>query len=239
MGLFDAATWRTPLRDRSIALDLVPASFLPIAEALELGRDATDACLVVGSQLAENGTSLEEALQQLRATSQIVIGQDPAFAHVKALCLAWSESTLGYLHQISCEDPMTGLASLAHLRSRLSELYRAERSTGAVPDKYALVILEVPSYAAGAGADQISRALVVASLGQAVRTVFVGGEATGRLGLHRIAVLATRDSTLSRRVALLRTLTEAGELRAGARVWIEGLPPTDVGAGNLLDELAR
>lgn len=238
MGLFDAATWRTPLRDRSIALDLVPPSFMPVAEALEIGRDATDACLVVGAQLAESGTSLEEALQQLRATSQTVIGQDPAFTHVEALCLAWSESTLGYLHQISCEDPMTGLASLAHLRSRLSELYRAERRAGAVPDNYALVILEVPTYAGG-GADHISRALVMAQLGQAARTVFVGGEATGRVGLRRIAVLATRDSALSRRVALLRTLTEAGDLRAGARVWIEGLPPTDVGAGNLLDELAR
>ena len=58
--------------------------------------------------------------------------------------MAWSEATLGYLHQLSCEDPLTGLASLAHVRSRLSELYRC-RATGTAPcpHTHALVVLDL------------------------------------------------------------------------------------------------
>src|SRR3546814_12395233 len=65
---------------------------------------------------------------------------EPAFADVRALSMAWSESTLAYLHQLSCEDPLTGLASLAHIRSRLSELYRGAR---AADETHALVVLDL------------------------------------------------------------------------------------------------
>ena len=49
-------------------------------------------------------------------------GDEPDFDATEALSVAWSEETLGYLHQVSCEDPLTGLATLAHLRARLAEL---------------------------------------------------------------------------------------------------------------------
>ncbi len=242
MGWFDAGSARTSVRDRSTltvaAPRRVPAGFVPVAEALADSGGAADACLVLGAQLAENGVSLEEALRKLRETSHTVLGQDPVFADVRALCLSWSESTLGYLHQISCEDPMTGLASLAHLRSRLSEVYRSAGRSGTVPETHALVVAEVPTYR-GMPDDHLTRALVVAQLGQAARTVFVAGEATGRLGLRRVAVIARRDTALSRRVALLRALTRPDDPRAIQRIWIEGLPSTDEAAGQLLDELAR
>jgi hypothetical protein len=38
---------------------------------------------------------------------------------------------------------------------------------------------------------------------------------------------------------VLRTLLDGAEPAAGVRVWIEGLPGSDAGAGMLLDELAR
>ena len=43
--------------------------------------------------------------------------------------MAWSDATLEYLHDLSCEDPLTGLASLAHVRTRLDEIYREAELT--------------------------------------------------------------------------------------------------------------
>lgn len=249
MGLFETRSRRTSLSVVRDSRKTVPMGFEAVAEALQRGTGSTDACLVIGRQLADDGTSLEEALGGLQRTTQATLRRDPSFGDVQALCLAWSEATLGYLHQLSCEDPMTGLASLAHLRSRLSELYRGElrragpTSTPRVQETYALIVLDLP-FAASVDPDGVTRALQLAQLGVAARTVFPGTEITGRLGLRRIGVLATREAGLGRRVALLRTLTgevqRSGQIEArSTRVWIEGLPKTDDGAAQLLDELAR
>lgn len=250
MGLFETLVRRHTPSAVVDAREIVPVAFLAVAEALQSGTRSVDACLVVGRELADDGLSLEESLRGLRTTSRAVQGSDPAYADVEALCLAWSESTLGYLHQLSCEDPLTGLASLAHLRSRLSELYRGElRTSGpktsrttsvtSVQDSYALIVLDLPSTSVPVG-DGVSRALQLAQLGTAARTVFPGSETAGRLGLRRIGILVKRDAGLGRRVALLRTIATDDE-RGGqpTRVWIEGLPDTDNGAAQLLDELSR
>ena len=61
-------------------------------------------------------------------------GTTPDFEAAEALSVAWSEATLEYLHDLSCEDPLTGLASLAHVRTRLDEIYReAELTDVGVP----------------------------------------------------------------------------------------------------------
>lgn len=250
MRLFEVRTRRNPFSSGRAAHSVIPTAFEAVAEALQRGTGSVDACLVVGRQLADDGMSLEEALRGLRATSQAIRGLDPAYLDVEALCLAWSESTLGYLHQLSCEDPLTGLASLAHLRSRLSELYRGELRTSGpktsdglrsprVQDSYALIVLDLPASSA-AMEDGVTRALQLAQLGTAARTVFPGSEITGRLGLRRIGVLVRRDAGLGRRVALLRTLATDVQLSGQpTRVWIEGLPECDAGAAQLLDELSR
>jgi hypothetical protein len=254
MRLFDHRAWRAPRPADGGVRNAVPAGFEAVAEALQAGVGSVDACLVAGRRLADDGTSLHEALRGLRATTLAAHGVDPAYADVEALCLAWSESTLGYLHQLSCEDPLTGLASLAHVRSRLSELYRGElrqsgskvfgrRFSGRVRENYALVVMDLPAPPVAdhdPSEDGVTRALQLAQLGVTARTVFPGNEVAGRLGLRRIGVLATRDAHLGRRVAVLRQLT-AGVERIGhpARVWIEGLPETDAAAAQLLDELAH
>ncbi len=250
MRLFETRARRNSFAAVGGVRDVVPGVFEAVAEAMQTGTGSVDACLVVGRQLADDGMSLEESLQGLRATSRAIQGLDPAYCDVEALCLAWSESTLGYLHQLSCEDPLTGLSSLAHLRSRLSELYRGElrtpgpkTSSGKTPqsvqDSYALIVLDLPASSVSVD-DGVSRALQLSQLGTAARTVFPGSETTGRLGLRRIGILVKRDARLGRRVALLRTLASDAE-RGGqpTRVWIEGLPRCDAGAAQLLDELSR
>ena len=102
----------------------LPHRFEAVGEALTSGSDVIDVCSVAGQELARDGASVEETLTGLRATWRGVTGGDPSYDVVTALITAWSETTLGYLNQLSCEDPLTGLSSQAHLRSRLSELYR-------------------------------------------------------------------------------------------------------------------
>ncbi|MEO7845965.1 MAG: hypothetical protein ABIR82_11550 [Nocardioides sp.] len=213
-----------------------------VGEALASGSGSLDACAVVGRDLARDGASLHEALEALRTTYQTVSGHDPAYDDVLALSQAWSESTLGFLHGISCADPMTGLASRAHLRSRLEDLYRGQgREFGRVRHRYALVVVDLPidSYA-DSDTDSLARTLRLTRLGEATRTVFAGAETLAGSGSQRILVLAHRDERLGQRVALLRRMLDTLDLHGHlARVWIEGLPPGDAGAVALLDELAR
>ena len=82
------------------------------------------ACATAGRELAGDGLPLDAALDALRTTTRAATRRDPAYDAVRALGAGWSEATLGYLQEITCEDPLTGLASLPHLRSRLAELYR-------------------------------------------------------------------------------------------------------------------
>ena len=152
MGIFATRTRRGAqaevASDAEAAADVQefnPARFEAVGERLAAGRDASDACAMVGREMARDGADLGEALDGLRTTYARVLGGEPDFRAVRALGVAWSEETLGYLHQLSCEDPLTGLASLAHLRARLSEVYRgAEQGGSARTTSHALVVLDLP-----------------------------------------------------------------------------------------------
>jgi hypothetical protein len=197
---------------------------------------------VVGRDLALDGISLEETLAGLGTTYQLVHGDEPDFAATQAISVAWSEATLGYLHQLSCEDPLTGLASLAHVRSRLAELYRGQRhEDAAVRETHALVVVDAVQ-----PRDVLTRALRLSRLAETTRTVFPGTETLGWLGRGRIVVVAARDPRLGQRTALLRRMLSGAGPDIGScagqgpvRVWIEGVPDSDLAAASLLDELAR
>jgi hypothetical protein len=213
----------------------LPPRFEAVGEALASGSGTSSACEAVGAVLARDGLSLAEALGLLAETTALVRGDDPAFGEVCSLGIAWSEATLGYLHSVSCDDPLTGLASLAHLRSRVSEVYRGPDPS---PRSHALVVVaDPPSPDAGTADDVLSRSMRVAHLGDTARTVFPGPETIGHIAPGRVVVLAGRDERMARRVGLLRQMLDDG--RAGARVWVEGLPDSDEGAAALLDELTR
>ena len=219
----------------------LPHRFEAVGEALTSGSDVIDVCAVAGQDLARDGASMEETLGGLRTTWVTLTGTDPPYDVVTALLTAWSETTLGYLNQLSCEDPLTGLSSQAHLRSRLSELYRLGDDEGGI-SRYALVVLAMPfgDDPSEEPVDHFTRAMRLARTGELARTVFARDESLARLGLHRVGVLTRRDDRLGRRVRVLRSLLD-GVDPAGrsVRVWIEGLPSTDAAAGMLLDELAR
>lgn len=220
----------------------LPHRFEAVGEALTSGSDVIDVCSVAGQELARDGASVEETLSGLRDTWQRVTGTDPSYDVVSALLTAWSETTLGYLNQLSCEDPLTGLSSQAHLRSRLSEVYRlGGAGTEAGIGGFALVVFEMPTGddPSDEPDDHFTRAMRLARSGELARTAFARDETVARLGLRRVGILTRRDDRLGRRVRVLRTLLEGVEPDRPVRVWIEGLPTTDAVAGMLLDELAR
>jgi GGDEF domain-containing protein len=221
-------------------LAALPPEFEAVGEALASGSGAAEACEVLGHRLAADGIPLDDAIAGLDTTFSTVLGSAPAFEEVRALSVAWSESILGYLHRLSCEDPVTGLATMAHLQSRLSELYRGEFAYGPVGNSHALVVLDVgpPGAGEGTGVAVLAEDLRTARAAERVRSAFTGQETIGRLAHHRLVVLAPRDERLGRRVALVRRLLEHAE-PGGARVWIEGLPSTREAAAATLAELAR
>lgn len=219
----------------------LPPHFEAVGEALASDADMVAACSVVGRDVARDGAGLGEALEGLRATYGLVKGVEPAYRAVEALSVAWSEATLEYLHQLSCEDPLTGLASLAHVRTRLAEMYReAEQSGRCVRAAFALVVVEVCPEAPSRPGHPFTRALQMVQVAEALRLVWPGGETIGRLGSERATVVVPRHPDLGAAVALLRALLADLDLGASrVRVWIEGLPDATDSATRLLDDLTR
>lgn len=212
----------------------LPEGMESVGEALASGeRSVVEACWVVGRDLAEVGASLGESLDRLRSTTQLVRQRDPDFAETQALASAWSEVTLTFLHRLSCADPMTGMASHAHLRERLAERYRemeAETGNDGLRHRMALVVVQLPG-----PRDFVGHAQRMTRYGEMIRGAFSGPETIARVGVRRVVVLATRDAELPTRAGLVRRMLPA----RGVRVWIEGLPGGECTAIKLLDELAR
>ena len=253
MGLFTTSSRKSvvathgesqemPERLRSVAGTggRFPARFVAVGEALVAGSPAHAACAVVGRELARDGVDLSEALDGLRSTFAQVLCREPDFESTEAMSVAWSDETLGYLHQVSCENPLTGLATLAHLRARLAELQRAaELSDRPVTEGHALVVIDLPTERAPSE-PQISRALVLARVADRARLVFAGDESIGEATPSRLLVLAARTDDLGLRAVVLRDLiADTTSLGGAARVWIEGLPSSHAATAALLDELAR
>jgi hypothetical protein len=248
--LFPALTFRrSPQPAESRGGDLseavrraLPLRFEAVGEALVSDADVIAACAVVGRDVARDGAALGEALSGLRSTYQLLLGVTPAFEAAEALSVAWSDATLEYLHDLSCEDPLTGLASLAHVRTRLDELYReAELTDVLVARSHALVIVELcfrePT---GVPGHRFTRALRLVQVTEAMRAVFSGGQTLGRLALDRAVAVVPRTIDLGTSVALLREFLADLDLGdAEVRVWIEGLPRSADSATRLLDDLAR
>ncbi|QWZ08902.1 hypothetical protein KRR39_03365 [Nocardioides panacis] len=250
MPIFPTSVFRrSPVDPAPVGPDLpddvrhaLPMRFEAVGESLVSGADVTAACSVVGRDVARDGAALGEALSGLRTTYELVLGEPPAFDATEALSVAWSDATLEYLHDLSCEDPLTGLASLAHVRTRLDEIYReAELTDVGVAGSHALVIVELCFREPAAGPGRpFTRALRLVQVTEAIRAVYSGGQTIGRLGLDRAVALVPRTVDLGTSVALLREFLDDLDLgEADVRVWIEGLPRSAASATLLVDDLAR
>ena len=233
-----STTTGDPEAGRELSLELraaLPPRFEAVGEVLASGSGSVVACEVLGGVLARDGVSLAEALDDLATTWRLVRGSEPGYAEVRAIAVAWSDATLGYVHNLSCTDPLTGLASLAHVRTCIGDLFRA----GPAHETHALVVVAVDvARDAEQLGEPLARAMEDAQVGATVRGVFPGRETIGHIAPGRLVVLADRDVLLLRRVELLMRMLEGGE-PPRPRVWIEGLPDSDRATAALLDELTR
>ncbi len=257
MGIF-ASTLRRPNQPRtsSVATDTADmghglrACFEVVGEHLEGARVADAACAEVGRKLARDGADLGEALDGLRSTYAHVLGVEPDFAALRALCVGWGEESLGFVRQVSCKDPLTGLATMGHLFARLEEVYQGAGQRGTSPSvSHALVVVERMAPGPGPGPGQGSpehvvgpfdHAMGMALQGSTMRSVFPGEESIGQVGHARLVAVVGREEMLARRVGLLRELLKGPAPHTGrVRVWIEGLPEGFAAAVGLLDDLSR
>ena len=236
MVLFDVRLRRNS--DRAEAHG-VPTGYEAVAEMLRDGRAENEALRYAGRHAADSGAGLEEALDDLATTVRTVSGSvEPNFGMVRELAHGWSDAQLNYFHSLSCEDPLTGLTSLSHIRTRLGDAYREAGRQGADVGVTLVVVdlvdEEVPM-------SRLDRAMRLVHVSEMLRSVFSGDETLGRLTGTRAVAVARRDDQLATSVNSLRQLLTAWSGRGGprSRVWIEGLPPSVSGAVSLLDELAR
>lgn len=199
----------------------------PVADptTLEHARD-------LGRRLAEDGASVGEALRTLRAGAQ-VRGRELRSEEVEALVEGWADTTLGHLHRLTCEDPLTGLATMAHLRTRVGE----QRRAGSAPAADHVLVVVSPRGSEGdrSAHGSLGAALRCAALGERVRVVFGGGETVAHTHTGRVVVLAGKDRRLEGLVALLRRLLQEDGWTVSVRV--HELPEGELETVLLLEHL--
>lgn len=210
-----------------------------LCEACLLGQNVWAPAERLGSVRAEKGVSLGETLADLDGLACVLPDVIDGVVH-RAASLGWAERMTTPRQAVF--DPLTGLVSVDYLRTRLGEVYRASEVAGTkVSSTHALVTVRL-NLAGRKGWDRLTP-LVLA--GDAMRTVFDGGQTLARLADHMAVVLAPREPMLARRTHLLTEMVHGRlgrDLPPGesiARVWIERLPDTAPAAVDLIGELAR
>lgn len=224
----------------------IPRGFEALADALLLGGDVQGVCHEIGRWSAAEGLSLDEVFGGIARTTRIVGCGEPTFEAARSAALRWSEDSLRFQHGISCDDPLTGLSSIPHLRAQLAAAYRAaERAGVLVTSTHALVVVDLDEKSGDAG--QFGPSLRLLELADVMRQVYSGDEVLAGLSARRIAALVHRDERFGEQAAVLTTLIEEWcAYRAAStghqirpRVWVEGLPRGNDAAALVLDELLR
>ncbi|MDD7939993.1 GGDEF domain-containing protein [Actinomycetospora lutea] len=247
LGWTAAAEWPDP------AMDVVCA----VATARHDSRAAHDRAVEralagwAGAR-ASAGVGLAETLTDLAALSTAVSGAPDAEGAavvdtrstgrgpdgvrlLRAVSLAWTDVACGDMAETAAVDPLSGLASVRYLRTRLAEVYRAARAHGrSAGDDRALVVLALD-------VRDWRRVAPLSIAGDAAGVVFDAGESLAALGRGTVVVLAPREGLPERAAVLRRLLTRrlaaAEGLVGSPTVRIVRLPATHEGACALLERL--
>lgn len=226
-----------------------------VCEMALAGADLVPALRGLGRARAEAGAGLGETLQDLAALHAVltvpdgrdgIVSADPDAIParlLRAIALAWSDVMVRQVTHAEVGDGLTGLATVAYLRTRLRELYREGDSGGTSPDqKYGLVVVG-PRLTDMSGWSRLAAMVLLADV---LSTVFDGGQTLATLGPSTLAVLAERDDRLPARLSRLRNLASVRlavdpQLRTIGEpsVWVADLPPTHAAACQLVTDLGR
>lgn len=219
------------------------------------GSDLVPALRGLGRARAEAGAGLGETLQDLAALHAVltmpegtdgIVSADPDATPAKllrAIALAWSDVMVRQVTHAGVGDGLTGLSTVAYLRTRLRELYREGDAGGTNPrDKYGLVVV-CPRLTNMSGWSRMAAMVLLADV---LGTVFDGGQTLATLGPSTIAALVERDARLPARMSRLRNLASARlavdpQLRTIGQpaVWVADLPATHAAACQLVTDLGR
>ncbi|RIJ76859.1 GGDEF domain-containing protein [Nakamurella silvestris] len=230
---------RTAVSGWSFPSDWPDPAVDAVCEAIADGGDVRAGAERLGAARAAAGVSLGETLADVDAL--IALGADQhAEVLRRAVSLGWADRAVAPRSEVS--DPLTGLSSADYLKVRLGELYRgAEVGRGSLDDTHALVVVRMDL----SGREVWQRALPMILVGDALRTVFDGGQTLARVGGSSAVAVAERSAHLSRRVRLVANLIDVQlaadpEISARSpRVWVESLPPGYGAALDLVGELGR
>lgn len=204
---------------------------------------------------AESGAGLDETLTDLAALHAVLtetMSQDgfvvsdvdamPA-RFVRVTARAWADVALDQFATTRVTDALTGLPTAAYLRTRLAEVYARAGRDGSAPSEGHVLLAVSLNLADVTGWPRLTGMIL---LGEALRSVFDGGESMGVLGPSTVVALAEReDGAADRAVRLRRDVHQRFRAdpqlseRVSARIRVLRLAPTYDEMCALLGELAR
>jgi hypothetical protein len=203
------------------------------------------ACAGLGRSRARAGVGIAETIDDLVALFAVLAGDggernvlsegqhwDPALRLVGAIAEGWAEESVSQFARRGCEDPLSGMATLPYLRTRLAEVYREAEQRGTSPaETHRLLVVGLPRRP-----DPWRRLALPILVGRDLRAAFPGGEtlALAKPGPAIALVPARRDLPL--RYARLRRNIHAA---FGTQIRMISLPGRLTEALRLVDELAR
>ncbi|MCU1682273.1 MAG: hypothetical protein JWQ81_3012 [Amycolatopsis sp.] len=247
-----ASGWRFP---SDWALPEVDAVCAALLRGDLRGGIAETALAGLGRARAASGAGLSETLTDLAALHAVMGDLDGVDGFIapdvdttpprllRLTALAWADVATDQLVHTEVTDPLTGLPTVAYLRTRLAELYRqAVRDGHQASDEHLLLVVAM-DFSEIAGWARLTGMILVAD---ALRAVFDGGESVASLGPSTAAALVARDGGIATRGVLLRRelherLSIDAQLRelGHPRISVVRLPPTHDAACDLLTHLSR
>jgi hypothetical protein len=187
--------------------------------------DPRAACEALGRHRAAAGVFLDEARADVMVAGQVAGLNSASTAElVDGLTIGWVDRTLDTFFTSACVDPMTELATLPYLMTRLGEVYAAAGARNVdVGDETAFVVVQV--LMAG---DLLESEMQMVIVQRALRSAFGSGETLARIGPQSAVALVSRtEPALSHALGRLRTELETArsyeQIRRN-RMWLERLP---------------
>jgi hypothetical protein len=244
-----AGGWLTPDDWHSEAVDAVLTACRPgwpgaagmasggIGPRVPGGDGLAVACTGLGRSRAQAGTGIAETIDDLAALFAVLEEALPVRL-IGAVAEGWAEESQALLARDGCEDPLSGLATLPYLRTRLAEVYREAEQGGTSPaDTHRLLVVRLPRRP-----DPWHRMALAVGVGRDLRAAFPGGETLSMAGPPAghdtgpaIALVPARGD-LPLRYARLRRSVRA---TFGTQIRMTPLPGRLTEALRLVDELAR
>jgi hypothetical protein len=213
----DAAYWWSP------AVDALADA---LADAVnDSGSDPRAASDQLGRQRAAAGIYLDEARADVEVAARLAgLPSAQIVDLVDALTIGWIDRMLDTYFTSACVDPLTGLASLPYLLTRLAEVYaEARQRQASVPEEFAFVVVQTTG-----GRAPIDSNLQLTAVQAALRSAFAGGQTLAQVGPSCAVALVRRDDEhmITSLVLLHAEIGEAERERrvSRPRIWIERLP---------------